>query len=185
MGKSRLDAKRAGSLFTSGNALSLLAAVALSLAAISLTSNIPALSEWGYPGVFLISLISSATVFVPVPGFAAVFAMGRVLDPLLLGAVAGIGAGIGELSGYLAGFAGHGALANSKTFLSHRKQMEKGGLPALFFLAFLPNPAFDIAGIAAGAMRVPVWQFLLAVSAGKTLRFVLLALAGGATAGWF
>jgi len=64
--------------------------------------------RWGYLSVFAISLLSSATVLIPAPGLAVVFAMGRALDPVTLGIVAGIGSGLGELSGYIAGASGRG-----------------------------------------------------------------------------
>ena len=56
--------------------------------------------------------------------------------------------------------------------------MEKFGTLIVFFVAFVPNPVFDVVGIIAGAMRMPAWRFLLACCLGKSLRFVLLALLG-------
>ena len=56
--------------------------------------------------------------------------------------------------------------------------MKRWGPLAVFVLAFIPNPAFDIAGITAGALHMPVWQFLLAAWLGKSLRFILLAALG-------
>jgi membrane protein YqaA with SNARE-associated domain len=49
---------------------------------------------------------------------------------------------------------------------------------AIFLLAFIPNPVFDVAGIAAGALRIPVWKFIAATMLGRTLRFILLAYFG-------
>lgn len=57
--------------------------------------------RWGYLSVFAISLLSSATVLIPAPGLAVVFAMGGALDPVTLGIVAGIGSGLGELAATL------------------------------------------------------------------------------------
>src|SRR3989344_33341 len=153
--------------------------------ALSLSTKITAFSSFGYAGVFAISLISSATIFIPIPGFAAVLALSGSLDPILLGIAAGAGSAIGELSGYLAGIAGHGAVQNSKIFRSNKKQVEKYGAPAIFVLAFVPNPIFDLAGIAAGAIKMEWWKFLLAASAGKILRFILLAYFGIWASGWF
>jgi len=172
-------------LFSLRNAISLAGAVALSLAAAYLFFAFPSLSQMGYIGIFAISLLSSATVFLPMPGFAVVFAMGGFLNPVLVGVAAGLGAGLGEMTGYLVGYAGHNAAIRTNIFRSHKKQIEKRGPLAIFILAFLPNPVFDIAGIAAGAIKMPVWKFLLAVVAGKILRFVALAFAGEYTFGWF
>jgi membrane protein YqaA with SNARE-associated domain len=166
-------------LLSRQNLLSLSCAVAISLLAILLFSRIGPLRDMGYAGVFFISLISSATVFVPLPGFAVVFAMGAFLNPLFVGIAAGVGSGLGEISGYLAGFAGHDAVTKTQVFRHHKKGIVKYGPVGIFALAFVPNPIFDVAGIAAGAIKMPMWQFVLATVAGKVLRYVLLAYAGG------
>lgn len=170
--------KKTGIAFTRQDMLSLISAIVISLVAIYLFSQVSLLRGMGYTGVFLISLISSATVLVPLPGFAVVFAMGASLNPILVGIAAGLGSGIGEISGYLIGFAGHDAVMRTKIYRRHKKHIEKGGPIAIFVLAFLPNPIFDIAGIAAGAIKMPVWKFLLATCAGKILRFIALAYMG-------
>jgi membrane protein YqaA with SNARE-associated domain len=171
--------------FTKKDLYSLFAAVAISLVAAFAFSRLDFLRLLGYPGIFIVSLLSSATIFLPMPGFAIVFAMGAYLNPVLVGLAAGCGSAIGELSGYLAGSAGHGAVERTGIYKHHEKEIRKGGPLAIFALAFLPNPLFDIAGIVSGAIRMPIWQFLLATAAGKTLRYILLAYAGGAAAGFF
>ena len=50
--------------------------------------------------------------------------------------------------------------------------------PALFILAILPFPVFDVAGILAGALRMPVVKFLAVVIAGKIIKHVLAACLG-------
>ncbi|MEM2137605.1 MAG: VTT domain-containing protein [Candidatus Anstonellaceae archaeon] len=166
------------------DALSILFAASVTLAAIALLPQIALLKQFGYVGIFFISLLSSATVFIPLPGFAVVFAMGRVLNPFLVGLAAGLGSAIGESTGYFAGYAGHETVENSKIFQEHKKQIARGGPVAIFLLALIPNPAFDIAGIAAGAIQMPVWKFLIATAAGKALRYITLAYVGGFSAEW-
>jgi len=172
-------------LFSRQDALALSGAIAASLIAMYLFSRVQGLQDWGYAGVFFISLVSSATVFVPMPGFAVVFAMGAFLNPLLVGVAAGIGSGLGEITGYLAGFAGHDAVMGSDVFRRHKEGIERYGPLAIFALAFVPNPVFDIAGVASGAIRMPLWKFLLATIAGKTARYILLAYAGGIAYGFW
>ncbi|MFA6214023.1 MAG: VTT domain-containing protein [Candidatus Micrarchaeia archaeon] len=167
------------------DALALAGAALISVLAIFLFSRVQGMSDLGYAGVFAISLVSSATIFAPMPGFAIVFAMGAFLNPALVGIAAGIGSGIGELSGYLAGYAGHGAVMRTKLFRQHKEGVVKYGPLGIFALAFVPNPIFDIAGIASGAIKMPVWQFLAATICGKALRYVLLAFAGDAAYGFW
>jgi hypothetical protein len=49
----------------------------------------------------------------------------------------------------------------------------------VFVLAVVPNPVFDLAGVAAGALRMPVGGYLAAVATGKVIKNV--AIAGGAS----
>lgn len=172
-------------LFTSENAIALLSALAITFLAVILFRHFWFMRHIGYVGVFLVSLVSSATIFLPLPGFAIVFASAPYLNPVLLGIAAGVGSGLGEFSGYLAGYAGHNAAENTKLFRSNRRSIEKYGAPAIFALAFIPNPAFDLAGIAAGAAGMKWWKFIAATVAGKTLRFILLAYLGIWASGWF
>jgi membrane protein YqaA with SNARE-associated domain len=137
--------------------------------------DIVALRRYGYPGAFLISLLSSATLFLP-GGWAVVIALSRVLNPVGLGVVVGIGSAIGQLTGYLVGDGTRDILSNRvRESRQMRELVEKYDVLAIFVLAFIPNPLFDIAGIVAGGLRIKWWHFLLACMAGRVLRFVLLA----------
>lgn len=149
------------------------AAILIALLVLSLSDRIVELQEYGYAGVFVISLLSAATIFVPAPGWAAVIAMGGILNPYMVGLVAGIGSGIGELTGYMVG---NGARELSdKRLGKHKDIIKKYGAGAVFVLAFIPNPLFDAAGLVAGALRIKIWKFLLACILGRILRFVILA----------
>jgi membrane protein YqaA with SNARE-associated domain len=136
------------------------------------------LGVFGYPAVFLGSLISNATLILPAPGFALVIAAGSTLNPILVGVVGGLGAALGELTGYLAGYGGGIVIQNRPTYQQIERRLKRWGPLAVFVLALVPNPAFDIAGITAGALRMPVWQFLTAAWLGKSLRFIVLAAFG-------
>ena len=135
-------------------------------------------ATYGYPGIFLISLLGSATVFVPAPSIAVVFAMGAALNPLLVGVAAGLGDAVGELTGYLAGATGRAVVADKQLYQRIVGWTKRHGLVPIFVLAAIPNPLFDIAGIAAGALKLPLWQFMLACWAGKTVRAVAMAFLG-------
>lgn len=136
------------------------------------------LGHWGYLSIFLISLLSSATVILPAPGLAIVFAMGSAFDPLLLGIVAGIGSGLGELSGYLAGASGRALIEDHPVNNQLRRFTDHYTALALFLLALLPLPIFDFAGILAGAMRMRISIFLGSVISGKIIKHVLIAFMG-------
>ncbi len=138
------------------------------------------LQNVGYAGVLAVNLIGSASVIVPVPGLAVVCGAGAGdvgLNPVLLGLAGGFGSTIGELTGYLAGYGGNTLVQRSKHYDRFRQLViTKGGL-ALFVLSVIPNPLFDIAGIAAGSLGYPLKRFLLYVLAGKVIKFVVVAYA--------
>ncbi len=136
------------------------------------------LREYGYLGLFLISLIGNATVILPVPSFAVAFAMGGMLNPVGVGLVSGLGATIGEMTGYLAGVGGRAVIERQPLYIRLESWMRKGGPLVIFLLAAIPNPFFDVGGMMAGVLRMPAWQFFVAAWAGKSVRFTLLALGG-------
>ena len=113
------------------------------------------LAGYGYLGAFLISLLSSATIILPVPGIAVIFALGATYDPYLVGLAAGAGSALGELSGYMAGYSGQGVFRKSKAYLRMEHWMRRRGSVVIFVLAFVPNPIFDLAGAAAGIINFP------------------------------
>jgi len=63
--------------------------------------------------------------------------------------------------------------------------MEKRGTLVMFLMAIVPNPLFDVAGLAAGALEMPLRRFFLAVLAGKIIKDLYLAGAGGLGAAIF
>jgi membrane protein YqaA with SNARE-associated domain len=53
--------------------------------------------------------------------------------------------------------------------------MRKYGDITVLVLALIPNPAFDMAGITAGALRLPIYRFLFFAWIGKILKMMLFA----------
>lgn len=147
----------------------------IAIAVLLLNDRIAALGNYGYLGVFIISALSSATILIPAPGWAVVAAMATILNPIYVGIIAGIGSSLGELTGYMVG---DGALdfAGRKQYQKFLSWIQKNDAIAIFVFSFLPNPLFDIAGIAAGAAKVPVWKYVLFCAVGRSLRYVLLAM---------
>ncbi len=139
------------------------------------------LKPYGYLGVFVIPLLSDATVIVPFPGLVGIFIAGGFLNPILVGIVGGIGSALGELVGYLAGYGGRGVIEDRAMYSKLEKWMQRNGTLTVFVLSVIPNPMFDMAGIAAGMLKFPLWRFLLACWSGKALKFIVIAYAGFAS----
>lgn len=143
------------------------------------------LRRYGYLGVFLIPLIGSATFILPMPGLAVIATGGALLDPvfgvppwLAVGLIAGLGEALGELTGYAAGYGGR-AVLQSRRFMGRLEGwMHRQGSLVMFTMSVLPNPFFDVAGVIAGVVRMPIWKFFVAVLLGKVIKSAYVAGAG-------
>lgn len=160
--------------------LMLFASITISVLIIVFNKQIRELEEFGYMGIFLIMFLGNATVLVPVPVLAPLNILlgGVFASPILLGLTVGIASSLGELVGYLAGYSGSGIVKSTKVYKKVEVQVERYGLWAILFLAIVPNPLFDIAGVAAGALGIKWWKFLIAVTIGKTIRAIVFAYIG-------
>jgi membrane protein YqaA with SNARE-associated domain len=165
-----------------------LAGVVVLIAALFLfRDQVKKLEDYGYVGVFLISIAANATIIIPLPGVAFTTAMGAIFNPIGVAIAAGLGAAIGELSGYLAGFSGQAVIERATLYERLTKWMkEHQNLAYLMvvLLAFIPNPFFDLAGMASGALKLPIWKFLIACAIGKIIKMLLFAYAGFYSFGW-
>lgn len=159
-------------------AVVLLIVIALTVLLVINRDKVQALEALGYPGIFLLSVLSNATLILPVPGVLFTSAMGAVFNPWLVGLVAGTGATLGEITGYLAGFSGQAVIENRKWYDRVTSWMKRYGDITILVLALVPNPVFDIAGMVAGALKMPLWRYLLFSWIGKTIKMILFAVGG-------
>jgi membrane protein YqaA with SNARE-associated domain len=155
-------------------------AVLISASVFVISDRVEQFGRYGYPGVFLVSMLGNATIILPAPSLAVVSVMGSVLNPYLVGLCAGAGEALGELTGYLAGYSGRAVIEDQKNYERIVRWSQKHGLWVVLMLSIFPNPLFDLAGIAAGALKVPLRQFLLVCWIGKTIKTILFALGGRA-----
>lgn len=131
----------------------------------------------GYPAILVLSFLGSATVLLPLPGIASVCTGSFFLDPIFLALVAGTAEAVGELVGYAAGVAGRDYLRRSRFYDRIHRWIQGRYVLPLFFFAVIPNPFFDLAGMAAGALKVPLWKFLAIIWPGKFLKSLGIAYA--------
>jgi membrane protein YqaA with SNARE-associated domain len=133
--------------------------------------------NYGYLGVFIGSLISNATVILPVPGVLVLFPLVANLNPILVALAGSTGGIIGELSSYMAGFGGQAMVNKGRLYQRVEGWMQKWGGWTIFVFAFAPIVPFDVAGLVGGAMRYPLWKFLLIGWIGKSLKYIWLVYA--------
>ena len=158
--------------------LALVFVVALSIFLVLNRAVVAMFAGYGYVGIFIISIISAATIVIPVPSWILVAAMGARLNPRLVGVVSGIGGTIGELTGYFLGYGGRLAVGNVALYERMVGWMKRWGSWTIFGLALIPNPLFDVAGAAAGLLRFPIWKFMLFGAAGRIPKNILFAYIG-------
>ena len=161
-------------------ALALLGVLLLSGALVFVPIDYKAMGNYGYLGVFVVTLLATGAIVLPVPYLALILVAGSFLNPVLVALVAGVGAALGELTGYLVGYTGRSLIPKNRWYLMIERGMVRFAAPVIFVASVIPNPFFDAVGIVAGATRLPLWLFLLACFLGKTIRFLLLAFVGDA-----
>jgi len=137
--------------------------------------------QFGYLGVFLISVIGTLSIVFPVPYTLVIYFMGavRVLDPFLVAVTGGLGSAVGEFSGYLLGYYGRGVLSEER-----RRKMDymmkvflRYGFAAIFLFALTPLPD-DLLFIPLGIMRYRFVKAFIPAFLGKLLMCLILAYSG-------
>ena len=159
--------------------------IVMAFAVIYFGEWVRALKGYGYLGAFLISILGGATIIIPVPMLAIVFALGGVMKyTWLVGLAAGLGETVGALTIYLTGYGGGRALQSSKHGFIQRSYdrlmglMERRGSMTLFFLAAVVNPFFYPAALAAGALRFGIKKYFAICFVGKTIKGMTVVYAG-------
>lgn len=135
------------------------------------------LGDLGYLGVFAASLVSSLSVILPVPGVLVVFPLVTALNPLLVALAGSTGGIIGEITGYTAGYGGQGMANKGRMYLRIEGWMKRYGAWTILVFAAVPVFPFDVAGLVAGALRFPLWKFMLVGWIGKTIKYIALVYA--------
>ena len=158
--------------------LLLLGVIGITIYIYSIRDRVEDFAEFGYPGIFLIALLANATILLPAPGLAIVYAMGGIFNPIGVGLAAGTGGAIGELSGYLAGFSGQAVIERTDIYDRIKPWVKKYGGWAIMFLSAIPNPFFDLVGIAAGIAKMPIQTFLFFTWMGQLIKMTVVAFAG-------
>lgn len=140
-------------------------------------------AAWGYPGIFLVNFVGSATIIFPTPAFFVVFMFGAILNPWLVGLVAAFGSALGELTGYVLGLGGKRVIEKKhKRWLDMANEwMEKHRKHGTFLLivAFAATPLpDDVLGVFCGAVKYDIKRFFIASLIGKIVMSLGLAFGG-------
>lgn len=138
------------------------------------------LGSFGYLGAFLAAALANATVIVPVPYYPLLIRLGQAFDPWGVVLAAAAGSVVGELVAYFVGRSGRQAVEETAFYHWVQRQL---GHPwraplVLFALSAPPNPLFDVAGLLAGAMGVPLWIYATSTFLGRIVRMATVVFIG-------
>ncbi len=158
----------------------LLAILALSVYVAIVRPTLEEFEGYGYAGIFLIQFLSTSSIAFPAPGFAAVVAFGALFDPFWTGIAAGLGGAAGEAVAYLAGYAGSDLLGRNRFKWVGRLQplLRRHGFIVFLLLTAIPNPIFDVVGVAGGFLRYPLKSYMVAVTIGSLVKNFMYAYLG-------
>ena len=151
-----------------------------------LTGSTDFVNKWGYLGIFVISLISSASILFPIPTFILIFTFGSTLNPFLVALSSAIGSTIGETTGYLLGLGGKEILEDkySKQLEKIKKMFKKyGSVIWILIVSATPLPD-DVVGIFCGVIRYDFKKYFIATFIGKLILGLILAYAGYYSLNW-
>jgi uncharacterized membrane protein YdjX (TVP38/TMEM64 family) len=175
------SAKWAYILGSLGVVLTILMAIAI----IVFKELVQDLQQYGYLGAFFISILGGATVIIPVPMLAIVFALGGVMpSPWLVGLSAALGETVGALTIYMTGHGAGKAISTSKhgriqkVYEKMLDLIERRGAIALFAVTSVINPFFYPAAFACGATRFGLRKYIFIVLAGKLIKSMTIVYAG-------
>lgn len=164
-----------------GSILLILGIILITILIFIFRNEMQRLENFGYLGIFLISIAANATIIIPVPGLAITTTMGAVFNPLGVAVAAGLGAAIGELTGYAVGRTGSSFISDRNFYLRLLDWMRnhpKWSFAVIVVMAFIPNPLMDVTGMVCGALGISAWKYLAGCAIGKTLKMLVFAYAG-------
>ena len=160
--------------------LSLAITIALCILIIQHRSYLDQIARWGYIGCFVINIFASGTVVLPGFGMLITFTLGGVLNPAIVGAVAGIGEAMGAVGAYFTGYSGRGLFRNSSNTLYIRFSdiLHRHGSKAVFLMASIINPIYYPFAVFMGMLHFRFIRFFLLTWGGRTIKSTVLAYLG-------
>jgi len=142
--------------------------------------------QYGYFGIFLISLVGALSIFFPIPYTVVIFTLGGlkggeawVFEPVWIAVAAGIGSAFGEFSGYLLGFGGRRVIGEKykKKMDFIMKLFDRFGPIVIFVFALTPLPD-DLLFIPLGVIRYSLVRALIPALIGKICMNFIVAYSG-------
>jgi membrane protein YqaA with SNARE-associated domain len=168
--------------------LGIILTIAMAVAIVVYNDKVQDLRQYGYIGAFFISLLGGATIIIPVPMLAVVFALGGAManawQVAMVGLSAALGETLGALSIYMTGHGAGHAISASKHGRIQRVYdrmldlIERKGTITLFAVTSVINPFFYPAAFACGALKFGLRKYMVIVLVGKIIKCMTIVYAG-------
>jgi len=159
--------------------------VLMAIAIVVYKEEVQELQQYGYIGAFFISILGGATIIIPVPMLAVVFALGGVVKyTWLVGLSAALGELVGALTIYMTGHGAGRAISVSKhgriqaAYERMLDLIERRGAITLFAVTSVVNPFFYPAAFACGALHFGLKKYTFIVLVGKIIKCMTIVYAG-------
>lgn len=138
------------------------------------------LGNFGFLGAFAAAALANASVVVPVPYYPLLIRLGQTFNPWMVIVAAAAGSVLGELVAFFVGRSGRAVIEQTRFYEWVQRQLSHPWRApvVLFALSAPPNPFFDVAGLLAGALSIPVWIFVTATFLGRLIRMGTVILIG-------
>ena len=138
------------------------------------------LGNFGYLSAFVSAAFANATVLVPVPYYPLLIRLGQAFDPWGIALAAAAGSVLGELVAYGVGRSGRQAVEDTAFYRWVQRQLSHPWRAplVLFGLSAPPNPFFDVAGLLAGALGIPLWIYVVSTFLGRVVRMATVVFLG-------
>jgi membrane protein YqaA with SNARE-associated domain len=155
--------------------------VALNIAVYFAPIDYGSFTTFAYVGAFVVTFLANALIVIPIPYIPIVAHIGATAEMpwlvVVLGALASV---LGESVAFLAGRAEEGIVSEHPVYRRVHRVAERPVLVGAMLFAFAvpPNPIFDVAGLAAGAVGVRYRVFFVSVFAARLIRLAVIVWLG-------
>ena len=155
--------------------------VAFNIAVYLAPIDYSAFTSFAYVGAFVVTFLANALIVIPIPYIPIVAHIGATAGMpwlvVVLGALASV---LGESVAFLAGRAEEGLVSEHPVYRRVHRVAQRPLLAGAMLFAFAvpPNPIFDVAGLAAGALGVRYRVFFIAVFAARLIRLAVIVWLG-------
>jgi membrane protein YqaA with SNARE-associated domain len=140
-----------------------------------------AFTSFAYLGAFVVCFLANALIAIPIPYIPIVAHIGATTEvPWLVVALGALASVLGESVAFVAGRAEEGLVSEHPVYRRVHRVAERPLVAGAMIFAFAvpPNPIFDVAGLAAGAVGVPYRVFLVSVFAARLIRLAVIVWLG-------